>query len=126
MSPTHDQQATNIMIAPGFGLLGLLRAELGIVGLYGAARAGDPSDLNLELRPMLVVSPPLLPVYGRVVLAAVNPFSSDRTLAYGGALGLGVSLAGLGLFAELGVLPRSVASTMHWILEGRAGVGLGF
>jgi hypothetical protein len=126
VSPTTESQATNIMIAPGYDVGGLLRAELGLVGLYGAARAGDTSGLNLEFRPMLVLSPPILPIYGRLVVAAVNPFSADRTLAYGGAAGISLGLGGVGVFGELGLLPRSVANAIHWVMEGRAGVSLGF
>ena len=37
-----------------------------------------------------------------------------------------LSLAGLGIFGEAGVLPRSVADTFVWVLEFRAGVYYAF
>ena len=115
-----DDTATNIMIAPGYGLGEILRLELGF-----AFNLPDVGDFDLELRPMLVLDPPLFPVYGRLILG-VTGLLSDVVIAYGGALGVGGSLFGIGAFAEVGVLPRSVADTMFWVIEGRLGVYYAF
>ena len=127
VSPAQRFAATNAMVAPGYDLFGFIRTELGFVGTLEQVRAGNPLNVGWELRPMVVVTAPLLPLYLRLVFAAVDPFSNaNRAWAYGGALGCGFALVGLGVFAEMGVLPRSVDRQMSWLLEGRAGVYLGF
>jgi len=133
ISPDRATQATNIMITPGVELLEVLKLELGVVGAYGAVRSGLNQDLQLEFRPMIVLAPPVIPLYARAIFSVIQPFSSaDRTIAYGGALGFGVSVpvVGLGVFAEVGVLPRSVTtasvSSFVWVLEGRAGLSFSF
>ena len=116
---------TNLMIAPGYGFGTFLRAELGLVTAFGDAKN---SDFDLELRPMLVIAPPVIPVYGRAVFAVTNLLGDgDTIIAYGGAVGVVFDLMDtVGVFAEAGLLPRSVNDTMTWIVEGRAGVYLAF
>ncbi len=111
---------TNIMIAPGYGLGEVLRLELGFV-----ASLPDVGDFDLELRPMLVLDPPLFPLYARLILG-VTSLLNDPVIAYGGAVGVGGSLFGLGVFGEIGALPRSVAGTFVWVVEGRVGVYYAF
>jgi hypothetical protein len=120
LDPTKAQP-TNLMLAPGYGLL-FLRLQLGI-----AADLPDvkESKFDLGLRPMLTISPPVLPLYARLVLAWNNLFH-DTTVAYGGALGFGLSFASIGVFAEAGLLPRDYQDKLQWVIEGRAGVSLGF
>ena len=122
LTPTSQTESTNLMVAPGFGIGNVLRIELGILGAVEASRPGSNSGPGLQFRPMLVISPPLLPVYGRLIVAAVDPFSAKRTLAYGAALGLTVALSSVGLFVEAGILPRAYNTYFAWVLEGRAGV----
>jgi hypothetical protein len=127
VSPVRGAEAASILVAPGVTLLGeMLRLELGFAGALSAAEDGDLQELNLELRPMLVIDPPLLPLYGRVTVAAIEPFRADRQIAYGGAIGISFSLVGLGVFAEVGTLPRSAGDEFAWIVEGRAGAYLVF
>lgn len=127
VSPLRQYEATNLMVTPGLGILeNILRFELGVVGSFAAITHRDPHSFDLELRPMVVVSPPVIPLYLRVIFAGVDLFSPKRTIAYGGALGVGISAFGLGIFAELGVLPRVFESQFQWLLEGRAGVALTF
>jgi hypothetical protein len=125
------------MVAPGFDFLGFIRPELGFVGTLEQIRDGDVLNLGWELRPMLVLTAPLVPLYARLIFAAVDPFSeANRAWAYGGALGMGFSLVGIGLFAEAGVLPRQAdhshsqqavgGHAFSWVLEGRAGAYVGF
>jgi hypothetical protein len=126
VSPNAQFQATNLMLAPGYDFLGFVRPELGFVGTLEQVRAGNYLNVGWELRPMVVLTAPLIPLYARLIFAAVDPFSStNRAYAYGGALGVGFALVGLGVFAEAGALPRSVQNTMSWVIEGRAGVYVG-
>jgi hypothetical protein len=123
VKPDAKASPTNIMIAPGYGVM-LLRLQLGLV-----ANLGDVEDdkFNLGFRPMLTISPPVLPLYARLILAVDNPTDSDlRTVSYGGAVGLSVGLAGIAVFVEAGILPRNKNDEFRWVVEGRLGVSLGF
>jgi hypothetical protein len=120
-----EAQPVNVMVAPGVSLL-WLRLQLGV-----AADLPDvkESKFDLGLRPMLSLHPPLLPLYGRLIFAVNNLFHDElRTVAYGGALGLEIAIAGIGLFAEAGFLPRDPKGEVGftWVVEGRAGISLGF
>jgi hypothetical protein len=120
--PGTGRTPSNVMIAPGYGLGELIRAELGLLASLGDV---ENQKFDLELRPMLVIDPPILPLYGRLVLA-VHSLLDEPELAYGGALGIGFSLLGLGVFAEAGVIPRAEDAVMHWVVEGRAGAYYAF
>ena len=117
-------EPTNIMAAPGYELLGLLRLQLGIVGSLGDVQN---SKFDLQLRPMVGLYPPIIPVYARAIFAYENLLHSPHAWAIGGAGGIkiGLPFIGLGLFAEVGVLPQfeKVAGTSHeiTIVEGRIG-----
>jgi hypothetical protein len=52
-------EPTNIMLAPGYEFLGLLRAQLGLVGDLGNVQN---RQFDLELRPMIGVYPPIIPL----------------------------------------------------------------
>lgn len=122
VSPNVEAEQLNLMVAPGF-TIPFLRFELGLVGDLPDIEA---SKFNLELRPMVVIAPPILPIYGRAILAVTNLLEGDTTLAYGAALGLKLGLGPVGVFAEAGLLPRSRESEISWVIEGRAGVTLEF
>ena len=127
VSPNRAYEATNLMVTPGIGILeNILRFELGVLGSFAAVANRDPHSFDLELRPMVVISPPIIPLYLRIIFAGVDLFSPKRTVAYGAALGVGISAFGLGIFGELGVLPRVFESQFQWLLEGRVGVSLAF
>jgi hypothetical protein len=122
LSPApFDALGVNFMVAPGYSLFaGMLKLELGIMGNLGDV---EQRSFDLNLRPMVVVSPPLFPAYARLILAIQGLVDSPVTIAYGGALGasFGIPFTGIGVFGEVGVLPRSVASTNVWVLEWRLG-----
>ncbi len=120
-SPVKATQS-NIMIAPGF-TIPFLRFELGLV-----SELPDVKDkkFDLELRPMIVLAPPILPLYGRVIVAVTNLLNEKTTVAYGAAAGLKLGLGPVGVFAEAGLLPRSIESKVHWVIEGRLGALLQF
>ena len=118
---------TNIMIAPGYGLGTLLRFELGLMGSLGDV---ENSKFDLQLRPMIVLSPPLIPLYARLTYAVMNLTDSDRRQqAFGGALGVDFELMDtVGIFAEVGVLPVKPKDVTDfvWLVEGRAGAYFAF
>jgi hypothetical protein len=113
-------EPTNVMFAPGYQILGILRPQLGIVGDLGDVKN---SKFDLQLRPMIGIYPPILPLYARAIFAFQNLVHGPRHTAIGGAVGLklGLPFIGLGIFAEAGVLPRFVSSTTQMVVEGRLG-----
>jgi hypothetical protein len=140
----------NLEIAPGYApslpVLSMFRLQLGIVMDLADKSA---SRTNMELRPMISLVPPIFPLYGRIIFGVNNLFErngSKREVLYGGAVGLKIGLPGiafvpaLGVFAEVGLLPRSrtfggvsattttatTDSKMAWIVEGRAGAYINF
>jgi hypothetical protein len=117
---------TNLMIAPGYTIIDLIRLELGVVADLPDVKE---SKFDLQFRPMIVVAPPILPLYGRAIFAIANVFhnNGDKTIfAYGAAAGLKLGVGPVGVFAEAGFLPRSVNSSISWVIEGRLGANLSF
>lgn len=122
-----ERTPTNVMIAPGYSIAGILKLELGL-----AANLSDVegSKFELDLRPMVVVSPPLFPLYVRGVFGVTNLVDGPQKVTYGGALGTSFGLMGVGLFLEAGVLHRTLSLTTsgvesnvdYWVGEGRLGV----
>lgn len=136
----------NLEIAPGYApslpVLSMFRLQLGVVMDFADKSA---SKTNMELRPMISIVPPIFPLYGRVIFGVNNLFERDgskREILYGAAVGVRIGLPGiafvpaLGIFAEVGALPRkrdmpntttlTTDSKMAWILEGRAGAYINF
>jgi hypothetical protein len=126
-SEAKSRTPTSLMIAPGFSFP-FVRLQLGFDGVLGDV---DSYESTIRYRPMITISPPVIPLYGRVIFAFTHPFDSDkRTTQYGGALGLSFGLpvvvASVHVFAEVAVLPYSLADQIYWAGEGRAGVGISF
>jgi hypothetical protein len=116
-------QPTNIMITPGITFLSLLRAEVGFVW---ALPDVQPHRSEVEIRPMLTVAPPIIPLFGRLIFGFTHLVDGPRKLAVGVSGGLKFGVGPVGVFAELGVLPRSFDTTVNWVMEARAGVALEF
>jgi hypothetical protein len=121
------RRPTSLMVAPGLSFP-FVRLQLGIDGIFGDT---ESSDSTVSYRPMLTLSPPILPLYARAIFAFTYPFDSDkRVIQYGGALGISFGLpvvvASIHVFAELGLLPFSKNDQIAWVGEGRAGVGISF
>jgi hypothetical protein len=125
-SPT-ERTPTNIMIAPGFSFAGMLKLELGVVGNLGDVKG---SKFDLDLRPMVVVAPPLFPLYLRGIFAVTNLTDGPQKVQYGGALGMSFGALGFGAFIEAGLVPRVVevvdatgakSDKTFWLAEGRLG-----
>lgn len=122
----ESRQPINVMIAPGYGFLAnLLKVQVGFAGSFGDVPA--PNDVfQLQIRPMVTVQPPLFPLYVRGMLAFLDVTRDSRQTAYGAAAGLSFGLLGLGVFGEVGALTFSAGGSQNWIVEGRAGVSIGF
>lgn len=115
---------SNFMLAPGITFIGdIVRLQ---VGLLNEIPDLKNSKYDLEVRPMLVVAPPILPVFARAIFAVTNLLNDKTTVAYGAAGGLKFGIGPVGVFAEAGVLPRSIASQINWVVEGRIGANLTF
>jgi hypothetical protein len=132
----------NLELAPGYSpslpVLSMFRLQLGIVMDFADKKA---STTDMELRPMLSLVPPVFPLYGRVIVGVSHLLErgdSKRKFVYGGALGVKIGLPGiafvpaLGVFAEVGLLPRTIdatataASATAWTIEGRVGAYINF
>jgi hypothetical protein len=113
-------EPTNVMAAPGYEFLGILRAQLGLVGGLGDVKN---SKFDLQLRPMLGIYPPILPLYARAIFVYENLLNKPRHVAVGGAVGIkiGLPFIGLGLFAEGACIPRFIDSKTQAVVEGRLG-----
>ncbi|ACG71537.1 conserved hypothetical protein [Anaeromyxobacter sp. K] len=125
-SPT-ERIPTNVMLTAGYGFADMLKLELGAVANLGDV---EDSKFDIDLRPMLVVSPPLFPVYLRGIMTVNSLVEEPVKIGYGGALGVRLGVLGLGAFVEAGVLARIVevpdaAGVTHdktfTIVEGRVG-----
>jgi hypothetical protein len=121
-SPT-ERIPTNVMLTGGYSFAGMLKLELGVVGNLGDVKH---SKFDLDLRPMVVVAPPVLPIYLRGILGVSGLVEGPQALNYGGALGLRVGLLGVGAFLEAGALSRRIKVGTEkkdaWMAEGRLGV----
>jgi hypothetical protein len=119
---------TNVMLASGFSFAGMLKLE---VGLLGNLADVEDSKFDLALRPMVVISPPLIPLYARGIFAVNGLVEGPTRIAYGGALGLSFGLFGVGVFLEAGYLPQDLdldldgdgvkEKTRVKLVEGRLG-----
>jgi hypothetical protein len=115
------------MLASGFSFAGMLKLELGLLGNLGDVQN---SKFDLALRPMIVISPPLIPLYIRGIFAVNGLVEGPTRIAYGGALGLSFGLFGIGVFLEAGYLPQDIdipdetgkdVKTRVKLVEGRLG-----
>src|SRR3569623_922840 len=97
---------------------------MGIVGSQGDV---ENSNYDLQLRPIDGLYMPVIPVYARAIFAYEILLHEPHAWAIGGAAGIkiGLPFIGLGLFAEVGVLPQFVkvngSSPEITIVEGRLG-----
>jgi hypothetical protein len=137
-------EQSNIELAPGFApslpVLSMIKFQLGFV--MDVADGSAANKTNLQLRPMVSLVPPILPIYGRIIFVVNNLLEGKREIAYGAAVGARIGipsvglLPGMGVFAEVGALPRSrefaksdlsgTESKPAWVLEARAGAYLNF
>ncbi len=127
---------TNVMATVGYGFAGMLKLELGALANLGDAKASfstGGNKVDWDLRPMIVLSPPLLPFYIRGIAGVTSLKVKPAKFTYGGALGVGFGLFGVGAFAEAGAMqhryeiavPGGTVGKDAWQLEGRLGFSIG-
>ncbi len=113
---------TNVMLAIGYSMP-IFKLELGAMGNLSDVKN---SKFDLELRPMLVVKPPVLPVYARVITGVSGLVNKPVGFVYGGAVGVRMGALGVGAFLEAGAVAKRLEIEDQkkdvWIAEGRLGV----
>jgi hypothetical protein len=138
---------SNLMLTPGYApslpILSMFQLQLGIA-FDLADKSG--TETEMQLRPMLMFNPPIIPLYARAFLFFPNMLGradgGNRKPGFGGALGVRIGIPsiafvpGFGVFGELAALGRSVdfgteatgggSSKTLWALEGRVGAYLNF
>lgn len=121
-NPSISRLPTNIMVTPGILVINWVSAEVGVVA--GVAQFNQPA--RWALRPMVGLYPPIIPVYGKLV---VNVGNLNRAgglgviTTVGGALGLKFGVGPIELFIEGDYLPERVEGQNLQVIEGRAGLG---
>lgn len=123
LSPhSGDRIPTNVMLTGGYSFP-IVKLELGVVGNLGDV---ENSKFDLDLRPMLVVKPPLFPVYARAIVGVSGLVEGPSSFNYGGALGLRIGALGVGAFVEAGALSKRIKvndkNKDAWYAEGRLGI----
>ncbi len=135
---------SNVMFTPGYApslpILSMFQLQLG-VAFDLADKSGTKTEM--QLRPMIMFNPPIIPLYARAFVVVHNLLGrqGNHSPSIGGALGARIGipsvaiLPGFGVFAELGAIGHSEdygtegggsSSKMFWALEGRAGAYLNF
>jgi hypothetical protein len=130
VSEPRGWDQVNFMVAPGWSppVLSLLRVQLGVAADFADKKG---SKTNYELRPMVSICPPILPIFGRAIMAVRNlGGDGDTVYAYGASGGVRFGLGPIGVFGEVGVLgqklPTATEKKFMWEVEGRAGAYLEF
>lgn len=112
---------TNLMLTGGYSFP-MVKLELGVVGNLSDV---ENSEFDVDLRPMLVLSPPAFPLYGRVILGVTGLVEGPTAFNWGGAVGFRIGAVGLGAFVEAGALSRKIKVNTKeedsWFAEGRLG-----
>jgi len=128
---------TNVELTVGYGLAGMLKLEVGALAGLGDVKKSihdqRAGTMTWDIRPMVVVSPPLFPLYLRGIASFSDLGQKPVKPTFGGALGIGFGLFGVGVFAEAGAVqhryvvavPTGTIIKDGWQVEGRVGVSLG-
>jgi len=128
---------TNAGVAVGYGLTDMLKLQLGAFASLGDVKASvndtGAGKFDVDLRAMVVVSPPVIPLYLRGIAGITDLVDGKSKVTYGGALGLGFGMFGVGAFVEAGAMQRTytvdvggvTASKEGWQVEGRIGASIG-
>jgi hypothetical protein len=128
---------TNVMATVGYGFAGMLKLEVGAVANLGDVKSSSvasSSQIDWDLRPMVVISPPLVPIYLRGIAGVSSLKVKPTKFTYGAALGAGFGLFGVGAFIEAGAMQRRYELVLPggttvgkdgWQVEGRLGFSIG-
>jgi hypothetical protein len=139
---TTERIPTTIGAAVGYGFTDMLKLQVG--AFYGL---GDVTDStvsssfdakNLDLRAMLKIEPPVFPLYFRGIVGITDLIEGQQDFTWGGAVGVGFGLFGIGGFVEAGAMQRTftyavpgapagtpTVSEKGWQVEGRVGISIG-
>ena len=123
LSPhSGDRIPTNLMLTGGYSFP-VVKLELGVLANLADV---DNSKFDLELRPMLVVKPPVLPFYARAIVGVSGLVQKPVGFVYGAAVGVRMGAVGVGAFLEAGAVAKRLeienVKKDVWIAEGRLGV----
>jgi hypothetical protein len=134
----QERIPTNVGATLGLGLTDMLKLQVGAIANLGDVQESvsdvGASDFDVDLRGMLVIAPPLFPLYLRGIVGVTDLVQGGNNVTYGGALGLGFGLLGIGGFIEAGAMQRTYTVTLPeggegskdgWQVEGRLGVSIG-
>jgi hypothetical protein len=129
---------TNLMATLGYGFTDMIKLQVGAVANLGdvsASYSAGGSKFDVDLRGMLVVAPPLFPLYLRGIAGVTSLKSKPARFTWGGALGMSFGLLGVGVFGEVGAMQRAYqmadpvtaieTEKMGLQVEGRIGVSIG-
>ena len=128
---------TNVMATFGYGFTDMLKLEVGALANLGDAKASfstGGSKFDVDLRGMVVISPPLFPLYLRGIAGVTSLKEKPTSFTYGGAVGVGFGLFGVGAFGEVGAMQHRYEIALPtggtvgkdgWQLEGRLGLSFG-
>ncbi len=128
---------TNVGVAIGYGFTDMLKLQLGAFANLGDVKTAvsdhGAGKFDVDLRAMVVVAPPVIPFYLRGIAGITDLVDGKKKVTYGGALGLGFGMFGLGAFVEAGAMQRTytidvggvTASKDGWQVEGRLGASIG-
>lgn len=124
LDPDSGRIATNLMLAPGFDVADdIVRFE---GGLLADLPDVEDADFDVQLRPMVVLYLPPLPLYGRVVAGLTQVIQGPVAVAFGAAVGLRAAMGpGVAAFVEAGYIPRASGDDFENVLEGRIGILFG-
>jgi hypothetical protein len=129
---------TSLGVAVGYGLTDMLKLELGAFANLGDVQNSidnaNASTFDMDLRAMVVVAPPLFPLYLRGIVGQSNVLNGPTKITYGGALGVSFGLFGIGGFVEAGAMQKTYSVTVPgagtatqegWQAEGKVGIKIG-
>lgn len=129
---------TNVGLAVGYGFTDMLKLQLGAFAAVGDVKSSVSDNgagkFDVDLRAMVVLAPPVIPLYLRGIAGVTDLVDGKSKVTYGGALGLGFGMFGVGAFVEAGAMQRTytvtvpgvgTASKDGWQVEGRVGVSIG-
>jgi hypothetical protein len=139
---TTERVPTTVGAAVGYGFTDMLKLQVGaFVGLgdvQDSTVSSTADDQNLDLRAMVKIEPPVFPLYFRGIMGITDLVKGEQNFTWGGAVGMGFGLFGIGGFVEAGAMQKTFNYTVPgapagtpevsqkgWQVEGRIGVSIG-
>ncbi len=118
----QERIPTNVMLTLGYSFP-VVKLELGAVANFADVK---DAKFDVDLRGMLVLKPPVFPLYFRGILGTANLVEGPKSPLYGGAVGYRFGALGTGVFLEGGAITKQQEIDGKkkdvWFAEGRLGV----